>query len=79
MGAPSVIVFDVNETLIDIESIGPFFERKFGDRKVLREWFNQLILYSNVTTLLCPSWAKGATLGGEIRGFSYGKHRYLRN
>ncbi len=51
MGTPSIIVFDVNETLIDIESIGPFFERKFGDRKVLREWFNQLILYSNVITL----------------------------
>ena len=50
-GTPSVIVFDVNETLIDIESIGPFFERKFGDRKVLREWFNQLILYSNAITL----------------------------
>jgi 2-haloacid dehalogenase len=51
MGTPSIIVFDVNETLIDIESIGPFFERKGGDRKVLREWFNQLILYSNVITL----------------------------
>lgn len=50
-GAPSIIVFDVNETLIDIESMGTFFENIFGDRKVLREWFNQLILYSNVTTL----------------------------
>src|ERR1700679_1367467 len=39
MGTPSIIVFDVNETLVDIESIGPFFERKFGDQKVLREWF----------------------------------------
>ena len=51
MSAPSIIVFDVNETLIDIESIAPFFEKVFGDRKVLREWFNQLILYSNVITL----------------------------
>jgi 2-haloacid dehalogenase len=49
--APSILVFDVNETLIDIESIGPFFEKKFGDRRVLREWFNQLILYSSVITL----------------------------
>ncbi len=30
MGSPSILVFDVNETLIDIESIGPFFERTFG-------------------------------------------------
>lgn len=51
MLTPSIIVFDVNETLIDIESLEPFFEKKFGDRKALREWFNQLILYSNVITL----------------------------
>jgi len=51
MSAPSIIVFDVNERLINIESIAPFFEKVFGDRKVLREWFNQLILYSNVITL----------------------------
>lgn len=49
--APSILVFDVNETLIDIESIAPFFEKKFGDPRILREWFNQLILYSNVITL----------------------------
>jgi 2-haloacid dehalogenase len=48
---PSILVFDVNETLIDIESIGPVFQRIFGDRKVVREWFNQLILYSNAITL----------------------------
>ena len=28
---PSVLVFDVNETLIDIESLEPHFERMFGD------------------------------------------------
>jgi 2-haloacid dehalogenase len=44
--APSVCVFDVNETLLDIEFIEPMFQRLFGDRKVLREWFGQLILYS---------------------------------
>lgn len=48
---PSVLVFDVNETLIDIESIAPVFQRVFGDAKLLREWFNYLILYSNATTL----------------------------
>ena len=48
---PSIIVFDVNETLIDIESLSPFFEKLFGDRRILREWFNQLVLYSNTITL----------------------------
>src|SRR5215469_10026666 len=49
--APSICVFDVNETLLDIEFVAPLFHRLFGDAKVLREWFAQLILYSNVITL----------------------------
>jgi 2-haloalkanoic acid dehalogenase type II len=51
---PSICVFDVNETLLDIESIAPLFQRLFGDRKVLREWFGQLVLYSNAITLSGP-------------------------
>jgi 2-haloacid dehalogenase len=50
-GEPSVLVFDVNETLIDVESMGPLFERIFGDRRVLREWFGHLIMYSMTITL----------------------------
>jgi len=49
--APLVLVFDVNETLIDIESITPLFERIFGDPQAMREWFNQLVLYSMTVTL----------------------------
>jgi 2-haloacid dehalogenase len=48
---PAVLVFDVNETLIDIESLAPHLERMFGDRRVLREWFNQLVMYSMTATL----------------------------
>jgi DNA-binding CsgD family transcriptional regulator len=48
---PSICVFDVNETLLDIEFIAPLFQRLFGDGKLLREWFGHLILYSNVITL----------------------------
>lgn len=48
---PSVLVFDVNETLIDIESMTPLFERVFGDPQAMREWFNQLVLYSMTATL----------------------------
>src|SRR5262249_30467260 len=39
-----------NETLLDIEFIAPLFQRLFGNSKILREWFGQLILYSNVIT-----------------------------
>jgi 2-haloacid dehalogenase len=50
-GRPTVLVFDVHETLIDIESISPLFERVFGDRRVMREWLRHLIMYSMSLTL----------------------------
>ncbi|WP_405140639.1 haloacid dehalogenase type II [Sphaerisporangium sp. NBC_01403] len=50
-GEPSVLVFDVNETLIDFESMSPLFERIFGDRRVMREWLGHLIMYSMTITL----------------------------
>ena len=46
-----VIVFDVNETLLDLESLTPTFERIFGDRLALRRWFAELVLYSEALTL----------------------------
>ncbi len=49
--SPRVLVFDVNETLIDIDALQPHFERIFGDSSVLREWFGQLVMYSMTVTL----------------------------
>lgn len=63
--APSVLVFDVNETLIDIESIAPLFERIFGDRRTMREWFNQLVMYS-MTATLASNYVDFFTLGQGI-------------
>jgi len=48
---PKVLVFDVNETLLDIDSLEPLFSRLFGNKHVLREWFAQLVLYSQAITL----------------------------
>ena len=48
---PSVLVFDVNETLIDFESMTPSFERIFGDPRAMREWLGHLIMYSMTSTL----------------------------
>ncbi|MGP9557960.1 haloacid dehalogenase type II [Psychrobacter sp. AOP7-A1-24] len=48
---PSIIVFDVNETLLDIDTLMPLFTRVFGEQIVLREWFAQLVLYSQTMTL----------------------------
>jgi 2-haloacid dehalogenase len=51
MTTPSVLVFDVNETLLDIESLAPLFGELFGDERMLREWFAQLVMYSMSITL----------------------------
>lgn len=65
MATPRVLVFDVNETLLDIESMAPLFDELFGDRRVLREWFNQLVLYS-MTATLSNSYVDFATLAGGV-------------
>ncbi|MCV7421423.1 haloacid dehalogenase type II [Mycobacterium yunnanensis] len=62
---PSVLVFDVNETLLDIESLGPHFERMFGDAGVLRTWFGELVTYS-MTLTLSGYYADFSTLGGAV-------------
>ncbi|MGO1781505.1 MAG: haloacid dehalogenase type II, partial [Moraxellaceae bacterium] len=49
--SPSIVVFDVNETLLDIDTLSPLFIRLFGDELMLREWFAQLVLYSQTMTL----------------------------
>jgi 2-haloacid dehalogenase len=46
-----ILVFDVNETLLDIEVLHPFFARRFGEARVMRQWFAELILYSEALTL----------------------------
>jgi 2-haloacid dehalogenase len=63
--APSALVFDVNETLIDIESIAPLFKELFGDKRVLREWFGQLVMYS-MTATLAECYVDFFTLGQGV-------------
>lgn len=46
MATPSLIVFDVNETLLGLETMEPTFERIFGERSAMRLWFAHLIPYS---------------------------------
>lgn len=51
MKAPSIIVFDVNETLLDLTTLEPVFGRIFGNAAMMRNWFAQLILYSHTLTV----------------------------
>ena len=51
MPALPLIVFDVNETLLDLQAMEPIFERIFGDKGAMRLWFANLILYSAALTV----------------------------
>ena len=46
-----MIVFDVNETLLDLESLRRTFDRIFSNPAAMRLWFAHLITYSEALTL----------------------------
>lgn len=62
MPTPRVLVFDVNETLLDIDSLATYFAQMFDDPAVLRTWFSELILYS-MTLTISGQYADFFTLG----------------
>src|ERR1700722_298920 len=49
-----ILVFDVNETLLDVGALRPQFQRLFGDAGVAQEWFTNVILFSQVATIAGP-------------------------
>jgi len=51
MAVLPLIVFDVNETLLDLGTMEPTFERIFGERSAMRLWFANFIMYSAALTV----------------------------
>ncbi|HSF85790.1 MAG TPA: haloacid dehalogenase type II [Acidimicrobiia bacterium] len=43
MGRPDVIVFDVNETLLDLRALRPGFESAMGSADAMGEWFARML------------------------------------
>jgi 2-haloacid dehalogenase len=60
-----LVIFDVNETLLDLDSLTPHFESILGDRAAMREWFAQLILYSEALSL-AGDYVPFGELGGTV-------------
>jgi 2-haloacid dehalogenase len=60
-----LIVFDVNETLLDLETMAPIFERIFHDRGAMRLWFANLILYSCALTV-ADTYVPFTEIGGAV-------------
>lgn len=65
-GQRRILVFDVNETMLDVNALAPLFTRAFGSEQVLREWFSTLLLYSNVVSLAGPYADFGAIAGAAL-------------
>ncbi|HUB38289.1 MAG TPA: haloacid dehalogenase type II [Streptosporangiaceae bacterium] len=60
-----VIVFDVNETLMNLDTLRPTFDRIFGDPAALRLWFAHLITYSEALTL-AGAYVPFTDIGGAV-------------
>lgn len=56
------LVFDVNETLLDLRGLDRPFEQVFGDAKVRGEWFQQLLQSALVSTVT-DAYADFGTIG----------------
>lgn len=49
-----ICVFDVNETLLDLQALDAQFARVFGDVNVRRDWFTQMLQNAFVSTITGP-------------------------
>jgi 2-haloacid dehalogenase len=63
--APNVLVFDVAETLLDLQALRPFFQRLFGKVGMVDEWFGETVFYSETATLT-NTFIPFAQLGGGV-------------
>ena len=61
-----IIVFDVNETLLDVGALAPQFQRVFGNAGVAQEWFSNVVLYSQVATIAGPYVDFGTIARGAL-------------
>ena len=56
----------MNETLLDVQTLSPYFEHMFGDKNSLREWFSLLLLHSEAATLAGPYFDFGTLAGAAL-------------
>jgi 2-haloacid dehalogenase len=59
------IVFDCNESILDLTAITPVFQRLFGAPGVMRLWFRELITYSQALTI-ADVYVPFTDIGGAV-------------
>ena len=62
-----VLLFDVNETLLDLTALDPHFARVFGDARVRREWFAAMLQSAFLLTITGPYQPFGAHFREALR------------
>ena len=60
----SVLLFDVNESLLDLRALTPDFERVFGDGQILYQWFGQ-VLRTAMLTVITGQYSDFAKVGAS--------------
>jgi 2-haloacid dehalogenase len=59
------IVFDCNETILDLTTVTPVFQRIFNDPSAMRLWFQELITYSQALTI-ADVYVPFTDIGGAV-------------
>ena len=67
------LVFDVNETLLDLRALAPHFEKIFGDGAVFSEWFAQVVQSALLTVVAGPYYDFGQ-VGRSALGMVAARH-----
>ncbi len=62
---PNVVVFDVNETLLNLAALDPHFERVFGAASAREEWFAQ-VLQSALAATVIGEYVDFGTIGAAV-------------
>jgi 2-haloacid dehalogenase len=68
-----ILIFDVNETLLDLRALRPHFELAFGDGQVMGEWFGLMLRLSLVATVT-RTYRPFAVLGKDALAMTGQKH-----
>jgi len=58
----TVLIFDVNETLLDLRAMDPLFLQIFGDAAARRQWFQQVV-QNFLVSIVVGSYADFGTIG----------------
>ncbi len=57
-----VLVFDVNETMLDLRALDAHFARVFGDAAIRRQWFQQFV-QNFLVTIVLDTYVDFGTIG----------------